>query len=108
MENTKTSVFKDIVDFFNSFIGTNNVNSGKITMSDLKAKDWNNISDKDKKEILIESPKRIKVLVAKLLDRVLPNRKKKGSLSLEREQLLPNLKNGAKVVESEKSDDFAK
>ena len=51
-------MFEEIKDFFRSLRDVNN-DSNRISMSSLSEKDWDGISDKDKRELLSESPKRI-------------------------------------------------
>lgn len=72
MENTKRrdSILGMILSSFRDIARDPEDDNNSIPkMSDLRAKDWERISDSDKKEILAKSPARIKEIVKGLLDR---------------------------------------
>ena len=113
MENIRTrdSITKQ---FFSSwkeiFIDSEENNNALPTMSDLKAKDWELVSDADKKEILMNSPERIKAIVKVLLEKALPRRKRTAfasGTSVSKEQ---NVKKSERIqnISEEISDDFVK
>lgn len=64
-----------IIDFLKAFSSDTSIDSGKVNMRDLKAGDWKVVSETVKKELLVDSPKRIqkiyKLMQSKINETVL-------------------------------------
>ena len=112
MENTRTrdSILKQ---FFSSlkeiFTDLEDSSNSIPTMTDLKTNDWENISDDVKKELLIKSPERMKIIVSGFFDKVLPTRKRTAFASGTSVSKEPNARN-EKIQNKIKEipDDFVK
>ncbi len=76
MENTRTSIVKLFFSPFKTmFIDSDDDYNSIPTMSDLKDEDWKLITYSVKKELLINSPNRIKEVVAGLITKALSRRR---------------------------------
>ena len=79
MENIKTrnSILKQFFSLWKEmFIDVGDSSNNIPTMTDLKAEDWELVSDADRKEILIKSPDRIREIFSKLWTKALPKKRK--------------------------------
>lgn len=72
MEKTRVNIFAQIFESFKSILFTNTKDSitDIPTMSDLKSSDWDGISEKNKLEILKNSPKRILGIFNEIIGKV--------------------------------------
>ncbi len=79
MENTKTrdSILKMMLNSFKDmFIESKDNTNSLPKMMDLKSDDWKFVSDAEKKELLMNSPKRLKDIVNKFFDKSLSKKKR--------------------------------
>ena len=59
-----------ILDFFKAFSSDTSIDGGRVNMRDLKASDWDGVPEVVKKELLVESPKRIQRIFKSIVTKI--------------------------------------